>query len=109
MQKEFNKQLNVHLNQWVQNSQSIGLSPTGQPFFSVGENSNIVVNLNLLSASYRNKHIVSQSVIYCNAFLSAIQPYLAQFLVQFGIRRYEFAFCFLMNGTTFEDCLLTAA
>jgi hypothetical protein len=38
-----------------------------------------------------------------------LEPYLAQFLIQFGIREYEFTFCFLIDGTTFKDCMLTAA
>jgi len=109
MQKEFNKQLDIHLNQWVQNSQSINWSHGDQPFFSVGADSDIRVNLNLLSESYRNKHIVAEPGNYCHMFLSVLEPYLAQFLIQFGVREYEFTFCFLINGATFKDCLLTAA
>jgi len=109
MQKEFNKKLNKHLSQWVQNSQSISCSRTGQSFFSVREDSNIVVNFNLLSESYRNKHIASQPGGYCNMFLAILQPYLAEFLIQSGIREYHFTFCFLMNGTAFKDCMVTAA
>jgi len=109
MQKEFNKQLNIHLNQWVQNSQSIGGTLPGQPFFSVDVNSDITVNLNLLSDAYRFKHIVTEPGNYCQMFLSVLEPYLAQFLIQFGIREYEFTFCFLIHGATFKDYMLTAA
>jgi len=109
MQKEFNKQLNIHLNQWVQNSQSISWSFNDQPFFTVGADSDILVNLNLLSEPYRTKHIIDTPGDYCQMFLSVLEPYLAQFLIQFGIREYEFTFCFLINGTTFKDCMLTAA
>jgi hypothetical protein len=109
MQKEFNKQLDIHLNQWVQNSQSINSAPGKQSFFSVGEDSDILINLNLLSKPYRNKHINEKPGVYCQMFLSVLEPYLAQFLIQFGIREYEFTFCFLINETTFKDCMLTAA
>jgi hypothetical protein len=109
MQKEFNKQLNIHLNQWVQNSQSIRWSNSDQPFFSVRSDSDIIVNLDLLSEPYRTRHIMSGPGDYCYMFLSVLEPYLAQFLIQFGIREYEFTFCFLIDGTTFKDCMLTAA
>jgi hypothetical protein len=109
MQKEFNKQLNIHLNQWVQNSQSIRWSNSDQPFFSVRSDSDIMVNLDLLSEPYGTRHIMSGPGDYCHMFLSVLEPYLAQFLIQFGIREYEFTFCFLIDGTTFKDCMLTAA
>ena len=109
MQKEFNKQLDIHLNQWVQSSESISWSDNDQPFFSVGTDSGILVNLNLLSEPYRTRHIINGPGDYCHMFLSVLEPYLAQFLIQFGIREYEFTFCFLIEGTTFKDCMLTAA
>lgn len=109
MEKEFNKQLSIHLNEWVQNSQSDSWNLTNQPFFAVNDHTIIRVNLNKLSESYRLKHIINQPAHYCNKFLSAIRPYLTQFLVQFGVREYQFRFEFVINDSTCGNFLVKVA
>ncbi|MBB5634886.1 hypothetical protein HDF26_002438 [Pedobacter cryoconitis] len=103
MEKEFNRQLNDHLNQWVQNSQSSGWSAIEGNFFNVDEDSSVKVNLNKLSEDYKTKKIVSQPANYCNAFLQTIEPYLVDFLVQFGVKSYKFRFVFVLFGTIAKD------
>lgn len=103
MEKEFNKQLNNHLNQWVQNSQSSSWSVTAGDFFDVDEDSSVKVNLNKLSEEYRAKQIINQPGDYCNVFLQAIEPYLVQFLIQFGVKSYRFRFVFILFGTIAKD------
>ena len=63
MDKQLNKQLDMHLNTWVENSQSLSWSLVGKPFFSVDDDSEVIVNLLLLSESYRIKHIDSSPEI----------------------------------------------
>ncbi|MGY0034515.1 hypothetical protein [Pedobacter sp. NJ-S-72] len=77
MEKEFNRRLNSHLNQWVENSQSSGWSATeGSFFFYVDEDSSVKVNLNKLSEEYKARQIVSQPGNYCNAFLQMIDRHI---------------------------------
>jgi len=103
MEKEFNRRLNSHLNQWVENSQSSGWAATEGSFFYVDEDSSVKVNLNKLSKEYRAKQIVSQPGNYCNAFLQMIEPYLIDFLIQFGVKSYKFRFVFVLFGTIAKD------
>ena len=109
MEQQLNKQLDIHLNKWVENSQSLSWSLTGKPFFNVAEDSEVTVNLLLLSESYRTKHIDSKPGNYCNQFLYTLEPFLALFLQQHGIAQYEFRFKFLMIGTTRKQYLVKAA
>jgi len=98
MEKEFNRQLDNHLNQWVQNSQSKNWSRTNSKFFTVNDDTTVNVDLNKLSDGYRKKLVVSQPSSYCEAFLGLIEPYLTQFLIQFGIKDYRFTFVFNIAG-----------
>ena len=109
MTQQFNKSLDIHLNRWVENSQSLSWSLTGKPFFNVGTDGEVTVNLLLLSESYRTKHIDSQPGNYCNLFLSTLQPYLILFLDQQGVSEYDFKFTFLMNGITRKQYFVKAA
>jgi hypothetical protein len=107
MEKEFNKQLNRHLNQWVENSQSSNWSATEGSFFNVDEDSSVKVNLNKLSEEYRIKQIISQPASYYNAFLQTIEPYLVDFLIQFGVKSYKFRFVFVLFGAIAKDYFVT--
>jgi len=109
MIKQFNSQLNEHLNEWVQNSQSISWSLTGKPFFRVEDDGQIEVNLMLLSESYRTKHFNREPGNYCNNFLEALRPHLLQFLIDYGMTQYDFTFKFLMNGTMHKLYMVKAA
>ena len=99
----------MHLNTWVENSQSLSWSLVGKPFFSVDDDSEVIVNLLLLSESYRIKHIDSKPGNYCDQFLYILEPFLALFLQQHGVSEYDFRFKFLMNGTTRKQYHVKAA
>jgi len=109
MDQQLNKQLDIHLNKWVENSQSLSWSLTGKPFFSVADDGEVTVNLLLLSESYRVKHINSKPGNYCNQFLYTLEPFLALFLKQHNISQYAFRFKFLMIGETRKEYLVKAA
>lgn len=104
MKRQFTAQLSDHLNNWVQNSQSIHAD-----LFTVDNYTTITVNIDILSPEYREKYVYAQPNKYYNRFLEALMPYLSAFLLQYGIKEYTFTFHFMMGGIEDREIYVKAA